>query len=81
MIPPPQRVTIRREDSDNSEARSRAEVAASHAWRALELAGIANEPPDVLLSLAHAVVAATDSPVAESWLDLLTSFGTHDAGA
>ncbi|HEY5924239.1 MAG TPA: hypothetical protein VIV11_21325 [Kofleriaceae bacterium] len=47
------------------------EVAASHAWRALELAGATAALPKELSDLAHAVVDASDSSSAEWWLDLL----------
>jgi tetratricopeptide (TPR) repeat protein len=47
------------------------EVAASHAWRALELAAATGAAPNELAELARAVVDAADSPVAEWWLDLL----------
>jgi len=47
------------------------EVAASHAWRALELAAAAGESPGAISDLAHAVASASDSPVAEWWLDLV----------
>ncbi|HUS29500.1 MAG TPA: tetratricopeptide repeat protein [Kofleriaceae bacterium] len=47
------------------------EAAAAHAWRALELAAAVGESPQVLSDLAHAVVDAADTPVAEWWLDLL----------
>ena len=44
-----------------------AEVAATHAWRALELAAVAGDPG--LGDLARAVVDATGAPAAERWLD------------
>jgi tetratricopeptide (TPR) repeat protein len=47
------------------------EVAASHAWRALELASALAVAPGELSDLARAVVDAADSPLAEWWLDLL----------
>jgi tetratricopeptide (TPR) repeat protein len=46
-----------------------AEVAATHAWRALEIAAVIGDP--MLGELARAVVDATDSRPAERWLDLL----------
>ncbi|MCW5803029.1 MAG: tetratricopeptide repeat protein [Deltaproteobacteria bacterium] len=45
------------------------EVAATHAWRALELAALSNDP--AVDDLAHAVVDATGGPLAERWLDQL----------
>jgi tetratricopeptide (TPR) repeat protein len=48
-----------------------AEVAASHAWRALELAAAAGETPAAISDLAHAVASTSDSPIAEWWLDLV----------
>jgi tetratricopeptide (TPR) repeat protein len=47
------------------------EVAASHAWRALELASLTGVLATDISDLAHAVVDAADSPAAEWWLDLL----------
>ena len=47
-----------------------AEVAATHAWRALELAAAARRSVR-LDELARAVVDAADSAVAERWLDVL----------
>ena len=44
-----------------------AEVAATHAWRALELAALAGDPG--LGELARAVAEAAGSPAAERWLD------------
>jgi len=46
-----------------------AEVAATHAWRALEIAAVVGDP--ALGELARAVADATDSRAAERWLDLL----------
>jgi len=46
-----------------------AEVAATHAWRALELAALTDDP--AVGELAHAVVDAVGSPPAERWLDVL----------
>jgi tetratricopeptide (TPR) repeat protein len=46
-----------------------AEVAATHAWRALELAGVLDDP--ALGDLAHAVVDTVGSPLAERWLDVV----------
>jgi tetratricopeptide (TPR) repeat protein len=46
-----------------------AEVAAAHAWRALELAALLGDP--ALSDLARAVVEAAGSPLAERWLDVL----------
>ena len=48
-----------------------AEVAASHAWRALELAAVSGESPKAISDLAHALADGVDSPMAEWWLDLL----------
>jgi tetratricopeptide (TPR) repeat protein len=48
-------------DSDCSE------VAATHAWRALEIAVLANDP--AVGDLARAVADASESAVAERWLD------------
>ena len=45
-----------------------APVAATHAWRALELASAAGLPTD---DLARALADAVGGPVAESWLDVL----------
>jgi tetratricopeptide (TPR) repeat protein len=45
------------------------EVAAAHAWRALELAA-ADDAPGIA-ELAQAVADAADSPLAERWLDVL----------
>jgi len=59
-------LAARRKLSDNDCA----EVASTHAWRALELAAAVGEPIADLSNLAHAVVDASDSTVAESWLDL-----------
>jgi len=44
------------------------EVAATHAWRALELAALADDPAQG--ELARAVVDVVGSPAAERWLDL-----------
>jgi tetratricopeptide (TPR) repeat protein len=44
-------------------------VAASHAWRALELAAAASDPS--VGELARAVVDGIDDPTAERWLDVL----------
>jgi tetratricopeptide (TPR) repeat protein len=46
-----------------------AAVAGAHAWRALELAAVTNDPS--LGDLARAVADATTSPAAERWLDVL----------
>jgi tetratricopeptide (TPR) repeat protein len=46
------------------------EIAACHAWRALELAAAGADPAGTL-GLAHAVVDVADSLAAEWWLDLL----------
>jgi tetratricopeptide (TPR) repeat protein len=46
-----------------------AEVAAAHAWRALELAALADDP--ALAELARGVADATGARSAERWLDLL----------
>src|SRR5205085_11873280 len=43
------------------------EVAATHAWRALEIAALANDP--AVGDLARAVADASESPIAERWLD------------
>lgn len=48
-----------------------AEVASTHAWRALELAAATGEANAALADLARAVVESTDSSVAEHWLDLV----------
>ncbi len=49
-----------------------AEVAATHAWRALELAALAASPDlGGLEELARAVADAAGSPAAERWLDAL----------
>ncbi len=45
------------------------EVAATHAWRALELASLTNDPS--LAELAVTVVDSVDSVIAERWLDRL----------
>jgi tetratricopeptide (TPR) repeat protein len=54
------------------------EVAATHAWRALELAAVQNDP--ALGDLARAVVDAAGSIVAERWLDVV-EFGSPGAAA
>jgi tetratricopeptide (TPR) repeat protein len=46
-----------------------AEVAATHAWRALELASLTGDPG--IAELTRAVVDAVGSPAAERWLDAL----------
>lgn len=56
-----------------------AEVAATHAWRALELAAATAATPSEINDLARAVVDAVDSTVAEWWLDL-TDFQSPTLG-
>ncbi|HEU0029699.1 MAG TPA: tetratricopeptide repeat protein [Kofleriaceae bacterium] len=58
-------------DSDSSE------IATTHAWRALELAAVIDDP--VVGDLARAVVDAAGSVVAERWLDELEITGAGDA--
>jgi len=48
-----------------------AEVAASHAWRALELASATAASPKEIADLARVVVDSSDSSAAEWWLDLI----------
>ncbi len=47
------------------------EVAASHAWRALELAAATAASPKEISDLAHAVVDASGSASAQWWLDYI----------
>ncbi|HMG53017.1 MAG TPA: hypothetical protein VK601_06040, partial [Kofleriaceae bacterium] len=58
-----------------------AEVAASHAWRALELAAVAGASElGGLGDLARAVADAAGSPVAERWLDAIELAGPDLGG-